>query len=59
MKARVFNYFDSGEPLAIMDATLVTTKRTEAVVALAVQTLDKNDFSFIAVFGLEQTVNCF
>lgn len=54
----LYRYSD-GEPLAIMDATLITTKRTGAIAALAVETLAKHNFSTISLIGLGQTGKCF
>jgi len=44
-----------GTPLAMMDATWITAKRTGAVAYLALQTLAKKDFKSIAIIGLGQT----
>ena len=51
--------FSDGEALALMDATLITAKRTGAVAALAVETFAKKDFETIAVVGLGQAGRCF
>src|SRR5690554_1817 len=51
--------YSTGKPLALMDATWITAKRTGAVAALAVETFAKKDFETIAVIGLGQTGNSF
>lgn len=49
-------YRDStGELLALMDATALTSMRTGAVAALAVHTLSRADFWDIGIMGLGQT----
>ncbi len=50
----LYRYSD-GESLAMMDATLITSKRTGAVAALAVETLARKDAQSVAVVGLGQT----
>jgi ornithine cyclodeaminase/alanine dehydrogenase-like protein (mu-crystallin family) len=47
--------FSTGEPLALMDATWITAKRTGAVAALAVKTFARPDYESVAVMGLGQT----
>lgn len=51
--------FSTGEPIAIMDATWITAKRTGAVAALAVRTFAKEDYDSVAVMGLGQTGKSF
>src|SRR5690606_36568570 len=51
--------YSTGEPLALMDATWITAKRTGAVAALAVKTFSKRNFESIAVIGLGQTGRSF
>lgn len=51
--------FSTGEPLALMDATWITAKRTGAVAALAVKTFAREDYESVAVMGLGQTGRCF
>ncbi|HPP34591.1 MAG TPA: hypothetical protein PLU62_11710 [Ignavibacteriales bacterium] len=46
--------FSSGELLAFMDATWITTKRTAAVATLAVKTLAKRNYKNIAIAGFGQ-----
>lgn len=46
---------ETGELLALMDATALTAIRTGAVAALAVQQLSRPDFKDIAIMGLGQT----
>jgi ornithine cyclodeaminase/alanine dehydrogenase len=48
-----------GTPLAMMDATWITAKRTGAVAYLALKTLAKKDFQSVAVIGLGQTGQSF
>ena len=48
-----------GAPLAMMDATWITAKRTGAVAYLALKTLAKRDFQSVAVIGLGQTGQSF
>jgi alanine dehydrogenase len=47
--------YSTGTILALMDATWLTTKRTGAVAAVAVDVLAKKDFESVAVLGLGQT----
>lgn len=47
--------FSDGESLALMDATWITSRRTGAVAALAVETFARKDFDSVAVVGLGQT----
>lgn len=47
--------YDNGEMLCVMDAYHITTYRTGAVAALAVETFAKNDFKSIGVMGLGST----
>jgi len=49
----------NGEPLAMLDATWITAKRTGAVAYLAMQTFAKENFSSIAIMGLGQTGQAF
>lgn len=51
--------FSSGEPLAFMDATWITAKRTGAVAALALETFARKDYECVAVMGLGQAGQCF
>lgn len=51
--------YNSGELLALMDATWITAKRTGAVAALAVDTFARKNFDSVAVIGLGQTGKCF
>ena len=46
--------FTTGELLSLMDATWITTKRTGAVAALAVETLAKKNYENIAITGFGQ-----
>jgi len=48
-----------GAPLAMMDATWITAKRTGAVAYLAMQTFAKKNFETIAVMWLGQTGQAF
>lgn len=50
----LYNY-TTGELLCLMDAYHITTFRTGAVAALAVETFAKSDFSSIGVMGLGST----
>jgi len=50
---------DNGLPLALMDATWITAKRTGAVAYLSLLTLAKKDFESVAVIGLGQTGQSF
>ncbi len=45
----------SGEPLALMDATYVTTVRTGAVAALTIDLLAKGDYASVGIMGLGNT----
>ncbi len=45
----------SGEPLALMDATYLTTVRTGAVAALTIDLLAKRDYETVGVMGLGNT----
>lgn len=54
----LYNLSD-GLPLALMDATWITAKRTGAVAALAVSTFAKKDFENIALLGLGETGRSF
>lgn len=47
--------YSNGEPLALLDGTWITAKRTGAVAALAVETLAKKNFETVAILGLGQT----
>lgn len=47
--------YENGEMLCLMDAYLITTYRTGAVAALAVETFAKDDFDSIGVMGLGST----
>ena len=47
--------YDNGEMLCIMDAYHITTYRTGAVAALAVETFSKSDFQSVGVMGLGST----
>ncbi len=49
----------NGLPLAMLDATWITAKRTGAVAYLAMKTFAKNDYETIAVMGLGQTGQAF
>jgi len=49
----------NGLPLAMLDATWITAKRTGAVAYLAMKTFVKNDYETIAVMGLGQTGQAF
>jgi ornithine cyclodeaminase/alanine dehydrogenase-like protein (mu-crystallin family) len=48
-----------GSPLAMLDATWITAKRTGAVAYLAMQTFAKEDFGTVAIMGLGQTGQAF
>lgn len=48
-----------GTPLAMMDATWITAKRTGAVAYLALKTLAKKEFQSVAIIGLGQTGQSF
>ena len=50
---------EDGSPLAMMDATWITAKRTGAVAYLALKTLAKKNFNSVAVIGLGQTGQAF
>jgi ornithine cyclodeaminase/alanine dehydrogenase len=50
---------ESGSPLAMMDATWITAKRTGAVAYLTLKTLAKKNFNSVAVIGLGQTGQAF
>ncbi len=54
----LYRYSD-GESLAMMDATLITSMRTGAVAALAVETFARKDAQSIAIIGLGQTGRSF
>lgn len=47
--------YSNGEPLALLDGTWITAKRTGAVAALAVETLARKNFDTVAILGLGQT----
>lgn len=47
--------YDNGELLCLMDAYHITTYRTGAVAALAVETFAKSDFESIGIMGLGST----
>jgi ornithine cyclodeaminase/alanine dehydrogenase len=49
----------NGSPLAMLDATWITAKRTGAVAYLAMQTFAKNNYETIAIMGLGQTGQAF
>ncbi len=51
--------YSTGELLAMMDATWITTMRTGAVANLAVRTFAKKDFQSMALMGLGQTGKSF
>lgn len=44
-----------GKLLTLMDATWITTKRTGAVAALAIETLSKSNYETIAIVGLGES----
>ena len=50
---------ENGNPLAMLDATWITAKRTGAVAYLAMKTFAKKDMEIIAVMGLGQTGQAF
>jgi len=54
----LYSYLN-GELLSLMDATWITTNRTGAVTALAVDLLAKENFESIAIMGLGETAKAF
>lgn len=51
-------YKNDGELLALMDGSAITSWRTGAVAALAVEIFAKSDFREIGVMGLGETAKC-